>query len=138
MAEHDDRLLPEAVLRIRLAQTDAHYGGNLIAGAKMLEIFGDVATELCIRYDGDESLFAGYEEVAFLKPVFAGQFIEARGRIVSVGTTSRKMEFEAYRYAEPRLDINDSAADVLDQPVLVTRAVGTCVVPRDRQRKGRR
>ena len=137
MTDDAARELPEAVLRLRLAQTDAHYGGNLIAGAKMLEIFGDVATELCIRYDGDESLLAGYEEVAFLQPVFAGQFIEARGRIVAVGNTSRKIEFEAYRYAEPRLDLNDSAADMLEEPVLVTRAVGTCVVPKDRQRKGR-
>jgi 3-aminobutyryl-CoA ammonia-lyase len=113
---------------------DAHYGGNLVDGAKMLQLFGDVATELLIRHDGDEGLFAGYEQVEFLAPVFAGDYIEASGEITKVGNSSRKMSFEARKVIVPRTDINESAADVLAEPVVVCRAVGTCVVPKDKQR----
>jgi 3-aminobutyryl-CoA ammonia-lyase len=82
-------MMPEVTLRLRMAQTDAHYGGTLIAGAKVLEIFGDLATELAIRQDGDEGLLAGYESVEFLAPVYAGDFLEATGRVTRVGNTSR-------------------------------------------------
>jgi 3-aminobutyryl-CoA ammonia-lyase len=115
---------------------DAHYGGDLVDGARMLGLFGDVATELLIRADGDEGLFAGYSSVSFLAPVHAGDYIEAEGRIVRFGNTSREMEFEARKVISPRPDISDSAADVLDPPVVVARARGTCVVVKDRQRAG--
>ncbi|HNX30073.1 MAG TPA: hotdog domain-containing protein [Holophaga sp.] len=101
----------------------------------MLQLFGDVATELLILQDGDEGLFAGYEKVEFLAPVFAGDYIEAEGEIVKVGNSSRKMVFEARKVIVPRPDLNDSAADVLAEPVVVCRAVGTCVVPKAKQRK---
>lgn len=127
--------LPEATLRVRMSQSDAHYGGNLVAGAKMMELFGDLATELTIRQDGDEGLLAGYESVEFLAPVYSGDFIEATGRILSAGTTSRRCEFEARKVAVPRPDVNDSAADSLDEPIVVARAIGTTVVKKDRQRR---
>lgn len=114
---------------------DAHYGGNLVDGAKMLQLFGDVATELLIRNDGDEGLFVAYDQVEFLAPVYAGEFIEAVGEIVKEGNTSRKMKFEARKVIVPRPDISDSACDVLEEPVVVCRAEGTCVVPKDRIRK---
>lgn len=124
----------KSVIRLRMSAHDAHYGGNLVDGARMLGLFGDVATELLIRYDGDEGLFCAYDNVEFLAPVYAGDFIEARGRIVKVGNTSRKMEFEAVKIIAPRPDVNDSAADVLKTPIVVCRASGTCVVPKDKQR----
>jgi 3-aminobutyryl-CoA ammonia-lyase len=124
----------KSLIRMRMSMHDAHYGGNLVDGAKMLELFGDVATELLIRNDGDEGLFRAYESVEFLAPVYAGDFIEAEGEIVEVGNTSRKMVFEARKVIAPRQDINDSAADVLEKPVVVCRAKGTCVVPKDKQR----
>lgn len=113
---------------------DAHYGGNLVDGAKMLQLFGDVATELLIQYDGDEGLFAAYDKIEFLAPVYAGDYIEASGEIVSVGNSSRKMVFEARKVIVPRPDISDSAADVLAEPIVVCRASGTCVVPKQCQR----
>jgi len=118
-----------------MSLNDAHYGGNLVDGAKMLELFGDVATELLIRNDGDEGLFRAYDEIEFLAPVYAGDYIEAEGEIIEVGNSSRKMIFEARKVIVPRPDINDSAADVLDEPVIVCKASGTCVVPKDKQRK---
>ena len=127
--------MEKAIIRIRMGAHDAHYGGELVDGAKMLQLFGDVATELLIRNDGDEGLFAGYEKVEFLAPVFAGDFIEASGEIVNVGNSSRKMNFEARKVIAPRKDLNDSAADLLAEPVVVCRATGTCVVPKDKQRK---
>lgn len=113
---------------------DAHYGGNLVDGAKMLQLFGDVATELLIRHDGDEGLFAGYDKVEFLAPVYAGDYIEAVGEIVQVGNSSRKMIFEARKVIAPRPDISPSAADFLAEPIVVCRASGTCVVRKADQR----
>ncbi len=114
---------------------DAHYGGNLVDGAKILELFGDVATELLILNDGDEGLFRAYDSIEFLAPVYAGDYIEAEGEIISVGNSSRKMKFEARKVIVPRPDINDSAADVLDNPIIICKATGTCVVTKDKQRK---
>ena len=108
---------------------DAHYGGNLVDGARMLNLFGDVATELLIINDGDEGLFKAYDNVEFMAPVYAGDYIEATGEIVSTGNSSRKMVFEAKKVIVPRPDISDSAADVLEEPILVCKASGTCVVP---------
>lgn len=130
----DNKEFPKAVIRLRMSQADAHYGGNLVDGAKMLQLFGDVATELLIRFDGDEGLFRAYDNVEFLAPVYAGDYIEARGEIVEVGRTSRKMKFEAYKVIRSRPDINDSAAEVLEEPILVCKASGTCVVPLEKQR----
>jgi 3-aminobutyryl-CoA ammonia-lyase len=124
-----------AKLRVRMSALDAHYGGNLVDGARVLALFGDVATELLIRMDGDEGLFAAYDSVEFLAPVFAGDFIEAQGRIVEAGKTSRRMEFEARKVIAARPEIGESAADVLDPPLLVCRATGTCVTPKAKRRK---
>jgi len=126
--------MEKSIIRVRMSSHDAHYGGNLVDGAKMLQLFGDVATELLITYDGDEGLFAGYDSVEFLAPVYAGDYIEAIGEIVKVGNSSRKMVFEARKVIAPRPDISDSAADVLAEPVIVCRASGTCVVPKKCQR----
>ncbi|PKQ61009.1 3-aminobutyryl-CoA ammonia lyase [Labilibaculum filiforme] len=127
--------MEKVMIRLRMSSHDAHYGGNLVDGAKMLQLFGDVATELLIRRDGDEGLFAGYENVEFLAPVYAGDFIEAVGEIIKEGNSSRKMTFEARKVIVPRTDISDSAADFLEEPIVVCRAVGTCVTPKKSQRK---
>jgi 3-aminobutyryl-CoA ammonia-lyase len=126
--------LPTAMIRVRMSAHDAHYGGNLVDGAKMLQLFGDVGTELSIRLDGDEGLFRAYDNIEFLAPVYAGDFIEAHGRITHVGRTSRKFEFQAWKVIRPCPDISDSAAEVLSQPVLVCKASGTGVVLAERQR----
>ncbi len=102
----------EATLRVRMSAKDAHYAGNLVDGARVLALFGDVATELLIRHDGDEGLFVAYDSVTFKAPVYAGDFLEVRGRITRVGNTSRAMA----------------------EPVLVVQATGTCVVPKQFQR----
>lgn len=125
----------KSTLRLRMSAKDAHYGGNLVDGAHMVHLFGDVATELLIQIDGDEGLFAGYESIEFLAPVYAGDYIEAEGRIVKVGNTSRKMEFVARKVIATRPDISASAADVLEEPIIVARAVGTCVTPKACKRK---
>lgn len=123
-----------AIGRVRMSAHDAHYGGSLVDGARMLALFGDVATELLIRMDGDEGLFASYDSVEFLAPVYAGDYIEAEGRIVHVGKTSRRIEFEARKVIAARPDIGDSAADLLDPPLVVCRATGTCVTPKVKKR----
>ena len=128
--------MEEVLIRLRMSAHEAHYGGDLVDGARMLGLFGDVATELLIRLDGDEGLFRAYDEIVFEAPVYAGDYIEARGRIVHVGRTSRKMEFTAHKViAASRDPATPSQADVLAEPILVCRAKGTCVTPIECQRK---
>ncbi|MDD2635111.1 MAG: hotdog domain-containing protein [Bacteroidales bacterium] len=119
----------KSMIRLRMSAKDAHYGGNLVDGAKITELFGDIATEMLIINDGDEGLFVSYDSVEFLAPVYAGDFIEVVGEITKVGNSSRKMIFEARKVIQSRTDIAGSAAEVLKEPVVVSRASGTCVVP---------
>ncbi len=125
----------KAMLRVRMSQADAHYGGSLVSGSKMLEFFGDVATELLIRQDGDEGLFRAYDNVEFLAPVYAGDYLEIEGEITKVGNTSRTMTFVARKVIVPEPNVSPSAAKVLKEPVIVAKASGTCVVPKELQRK---
>lgn len=127
--------MEKSLIRVRMSTADAHYGGNLVDGAKMLQLFGDIATELLIRHDGDEGLFVAYDKVEFKAPVYAGDFIEAEGEILAVGKTSRKMAFEARKVVMVRPDINESAGEVLAEPIIVCKATGTCVVPQEKIRK---
>ncbi|MEN9723286.1 MAG: hypothetical protein RJB38_1272 [Pseudomonadota bacterium] len=126
------------VLRLRMSAHDAHYAGDLVDGARVLGLFGDVATELLIRLDGDEGLFRAYESVEFLAPVRAGDYIEAVGEILEVGKSSRKMRFEARKVIQTlpaaRGGLAESSAEVLAAPQIVCRAVGTCVTPVSLQR----
>ena len=127
----------ESVLRLRIGAHEAHYGGGLVDGARMLQLFGDAATELCIRHDGDEGLFRAYDSVEFLAPVYAGDYVEVRAQLVKVGRTSRQMTFTAHKVIRAAYSpISDSAGEVLAEPILVARASGTCVVPTDKQRLG--
>ena len=128
--------MEEVVIRLIISAHEAHYGGNLVDGARMLGLFGDVATELLIRLDGDEGLFRAYDSIDFLAPVYAGDFIEARGRITQKGRTSRKMEFVATKVIASSRDPNTpSQAEVLDPPIVVCKATGTCITPLALQRR---
>ena len=124
-----------STIRVRLSYKDIHYGGNLVDGAHMVHLFGDVATELLIKIDGDEGLFLKYTDVEFLAPTYAGDFVEAYGEIYETGNTSRKMRFEARKVVASRTDINPTAADFLEEPIVVCRAEGICVTPKASQRK---
>ena len=123
-----------SLLRLRMSAKDAHYGGNLVDGAHMVHLFGDVATELLIMCDGDEGLFCAYDNVEFLAPTYAGDYIEAYGEMEVAGNSSRKMTFEARKVIRSCPEISASAAEVLDPPIVVCRAHGTCVTPKDAQR----
>ena len=94
-----------STIRLRIGQEEAHYGGNLVEGARILKIFGDIITEIAIITDGDEGLFVAYESINFVAPVYAGDFIEATGRVVATGRTSRTVEFEARKVIASRYDI---------------------------------
>ncbi|WP_329477020.1 3-aminobutyryl-CoA ammonia-lyase [Kribbella sp. NBC_01484] len=107
----------------------AHYAGNLVDGAYVLALFGDVATEVCIQADGDEGLFASYSDVQFLQPLRAGDVVEVQATITRVGNRSRDLEFNAYVVCRGRPDQSESAAEVLAEPLVITRAKGTVVVP---------
>lgn len=125
----------KVMLRVRVSEKDVHYAGGLVNGAWVLGIFGDVATEITIRYDGDEGLLRAYTSVDLLAPIHAGDFIEATGKITEVGNTSRTIELEAKKViASANIPGQPSAADTLDNPVVVAKATMIDVVPKDLQR----
>lgn len=126
--------MEKVMIRMRLSAHHAHYGGGLVDGAFNLQLVGDVATELLIQNDGDEGLFRAYDSVDFLAPLYAGDYIEAYGWITKQGNTSRTMQFESYKVIQSRPDISESAAEVLKEKILVCKASGTCIVPKEKQR----
>jgi 3-aminobutyryl-CoA ammonia-lyase len=107
----------------------AHYGGNLVDGAYVLGLFGDAATELAIRTDADEALFASYSDVQFVAPVQAGDVIEVTATVTRVGRRSREIEFVARITCRARPDVSPSAAELLAEPLVCTTAIWTVVVP---------
>jgi 3-aminobutyryl-CoA ammonia-lyase len=107
----------------------AHYAGNLVDGAYAVAAFGDVATEVCIRTDGDEGLFASYSDVQFKAPMRAGDVLEIEAVVTRIGTRSRTINFEARVVCRGRPDVSESAAEVLDPPIVAVTATGTVVVP---------
>jgi 3-aminobutyryl-CoA ammonia-lyase len=109
--------------------SEVHYAGGLIHGGYSLSAFGDVATEMCIRTDDDEGLFASYSDVQFLAPVQAGDVVEIEARMVRVGTRSREMEFELRVTGRASDEGSETSARLLDPPILATTARGVCVVP---------
>ena len=129
MTDPDPRLGLTVVHRRYVPASHAHYAGNLVDGAYSLACFGDVATEACIRMDGDEGLFASYADVQFLAPVRAGDILEISATVVRVGRRSRELEFAARVVCRGRPEAGVSAAEVLNPPLTATTARGTVVVP---------
>jgi 3-aminobutyryl-CoA ammonia-lyase len=125
----DPRLGLTVTHRRYVPYSHAHYGGNLVDGAYMLGLFGDVATEACIRTDGDEGLFASYSDVQFRAPVLAGDVLEVTAVITRIGRRSRQVDFEAKVVCRAQPERGPSAAAVLDDPVVAVTATGTVVVP---------
>jgi len=122
----------EGVIRLRISTADAHYAGGLVDGAKLLHLFGDAITELLIRHDGDEGL-SRVMTSEFLAPVRSGDYIEIRAKLVKVGKSSRTIECTAHKIIE-LVRPDDSAANVLAEPLLVARCTDVAVVPLERQR----
>jgi 3-aminobutyryl-CoA ammonia-lyase len=129
MTDQDARLGLTVTHRRYVPYAHAHYAGNLVDGAYSLGLFGDVATEVCIRTDGDEGLFASYSDVQFRAPVRAGDVLEVKAVVTRVGTRSRTIDFTASVVCRGRTDLGESAAEVLAEPIVATTATGTVVVP---------
>lgn len=125
----DPRLGVSVTHRRYVPYAHAHYAGDLVDGAYVLGVFGDVATEVCIRTDGDEGLFAAYTDVSFEAPVRAGDVLEATATVVRVGRRSRELELVAQVVCRGDAERGGSAATVLEEPMVVVRARGTVVVP---------
>lgn len=125
----DPRLGLSVTHRRYVPYSHAHYAGSLVDGAYALGLFGDVATEVCIRTDGDEGLFASYSDVQFIAPIRAGDVLEAVATVTRVGTRSRTIEFSCRVVCRGRPDLGESAAAVLEPPIVAVVATGTVVVP---------
>ena len=128
-ADQDERLGLVVTHRRYVPYSHAHYAGNLVDGAYSLGLFGDVATEVCIRTDGDEGLFASYSDVQFKAPLRAGDVVEVRAEVVRVGRRSRTIDFTASVVGRGRPEVSASAAGMLTEPIVATTATGTVVVP---------
>ncbi len=120
-----------SLIRLRISQEQAHYGGGLVDGAFVTKLFGDAATEVLIRSDGDEGLFRAYENLEFLAPVYAGDYLEVEARLVGTGRCSRRIELECRKVIRAT---GGSSGEVLEEPIAVARALGVCVVPVEKQR----
>ncbi|HUZ22634.1 MAG TPA: hotdog fold domain-containing protein [Streptosporangiaceae bacterium] len=127
--EADPRLGLTVTHRRYVPYSHAHYGGNLVDGAYVLGLFGDVATEVCIRTDGDEGLFASYSDVQFRAPVLAGDVLEVTATVTRLGSRSRGLSFEALVVCRADPGRGPSAARVLTEPIIVVTAAGTVVAP---------
>jgi 3-aminobutyryl-CoA ammonia-lyase len=125
----DSRVGLSVTHRRYVPYSHAHYAGNLVDGAYALGLFGDVATEVCIRADGDEGLFASYSDVQFVAPIRAGDVVEVTAQVTRVGNRSRTLEFSCVVVCRGRPDESPSAAEVLDPPIVAVVATGTVVVP---------
>jgi 3-aminobutyryl-CoA ammonia-lyase len=126
----DHRLGLSVTHRRYVPYSHAHYAGNLVDGAYALGLFGDAATEVCIRTDGDEGLFAAYSDVVFSAPIRAGDVVEVTASVSRVGNRSRTLEFSCTVVCRSRPDLGESAAEVLDPPIVAVTATGTVVVPK--------
>lgn len=124
----------EGVIKVRMSTADGHYAGGLVDGAKILQLFGDAITELLIRRDGDEGL-SRMMKSEFLAPVRSGDYLEIRAKIVAVGKSSRTIECTAHKIIE-LVSPDDSAANVLEEPILVAKCTDVAVVPLEKQRRG--
>jgi 3-aminobutyryl-CoA ammonia-lyase len=129
MTSDPDLMGLRVVHRKYVPYSHAHYAGNLVDGAYSLGLFGDIATELCIRTDGDEGLFATYSDVQFKAPVRAGDIVEVTAEVIRVGTRSRTIDFVVSVVARGRPEVSESAAAMLEEPIVATTATGTVVVP---------
>jgi 3-aminobutyryl-CoA ammonia-lyase len=129
MTSDPDLMGLRVVHRKYVPYSHAHYAGNLVDGAYSLGLFGDIATELCIRTDGDEGLFASYSDVQFKAPVRAGDIVEVTAEVIRVGTRSRTIDFVVSVVARGRPEVSESAAAMLEEPIVATTATGTVVVP---------
>lgn len=126
----------ESLIRLRMSTSDGHYAGGLVDGARILQLFGDAVTEALIRNDGDEGLMRTMN-AEFLAPVRSGDYLEVKAKLLSVGKSSRQFECTAHKIVQ-LLNPDDSAADVLAEPVLVVKATAVAVVPVSRQRAVRK
>jgi 3-aminobutyryl-CoA ammonia-lyase len=126
----------ETLIRLRMSTADGHYAGGLVDGAKVLQLFGDAVTEALIRHDGDEGLMRTMN-AEFLAPVRSGDYLEVRARLTSAGKSSRHFECTAHKIVQ-LVSPEDSAADVLGEPLLVVKAVAVAVVPVAKQRIARK
>jgi 3-aminobutyryl-CoA ammonia-lyase len=122
----------ESVIRLRMSTADGHYAGGLVDGARIVHLMGDAVTEILIQHDGDEGL-SRVMNSEFLAPVRSGDYVEIRAKLVSVGKSSRTIECTAHKIIE-LVEPNDSAANVLAEPLLVARMTDIAVVPLDKQR----
>ncbi len=125
----------EVMIRVMVSEKDVHYAGGLVNGAWVLSLFGDIATEVALRHDGDTGLIRAYSSIDLLAPVYGGDFIEARGKLVKVGNTSRAIELEARKViTSANMPEHYSAYDVLDEPVVVAKAALVTIVQKHLQR----
>jgi 3-aminobutyryl-CoA ammonia-lyase len=129
MSDDDPRLGTTVTHRRYVPYSHAHYAGNLVDGAYAMSLFGDVATEVCIRTDGDEGLLAGYSDVKFTAPIRAGDVLEITASVTRVGRRSRTLQLTCTVVCRGRPDRSETAADVLDPPLVAATATGTVVVP---------
>lgn len=114
---------------------DSHYPNQVISLGIITELFGMVGGKLSMMLDGDDGLMCAFENLEFLAPAYQGDYVRATATLLKVGKTSRKRRYEAHVVARSHgIGPHTTSAEVLKEPILVARGIGTAVVLRDRQR----
>ena len=131
----------KVIHKFMMKGSDGHYVGGLVNGARIVDVWGDVGTELMVLADGDISLFLGYKDIQFTAPVYVGDFMEYHGWIEKVGSCSYTCKFEAYKVVTmlDRTDadmtnIEHTAATACVPPMLCGTAIGSLYIAKKDQR----
>lgn len=115
------------LIRMRMSSQDAHYGGNLVDGARLIGLISDAGTELQIAWSGDEGLLAAWHHIEQFEPVYMGDYIEVKAWFSRYGNTSADLEGAIYKVGELDPESGNNAANIIDPPRLVMRASATGV-----------
>lgn len=120
---------------VRMSSRDAHYGGGIVAGARILELFGDAATGLTAVADANEGLLQSWENVEFVQPVHPGDFIQVEAKVVKKTRMRRFIDVAAFRLVRG-LSSADALVEKVEPPERIASAKGVMVIPYSQARAG--
>lgn len=122
-------------ITVRVNSRDAHYGGNVVAGARVLELFGDAVTGLTAVESGNEGLLTSWTEVKFLKTVHPGDFLQVTAEVVKKKNLRRFVRLTADRFIRG-LAAEDASVETVEPAERVAEADGIIVIPYADARRG--
>lgn len=116
----------ETKMRLRMSSKDVFYAGGIVNGSRSITIMGDVATRLMVMSDGNEGRCLGFDKIRLYNSIFAGDYLEVIARVIGVEGKKKKIQCRTFKVAHnPNIPEQESAIDVLEEPILCTEFVAT-------------